>query len=315
VSFLDNVLFGLGKIDKKVFFMTSIFNGVIPAMVTPFKDGALDEEALRRHINFLIEGGVQAVLPCGTTGESPTLSHEEHNKVIEITIQEVLGRVPVLAGTGSNSTSEAIAMSVFAKKAGADGLLLVSPYYNKPTQEGLYQHFAAVAKEAPLPIILYNIPGRTSVEIFPETIARLSKIPEIIGVKEATGDLTKMIRTIELTGEDFLVTSGDDALTLPLLSVGGKGVISVAANIVPREMVELWKKWEKGDIRGARELFFKLLPLFRSLFLETNPICIKYAMHLAGRMEKDMRLPLLFPSDPVAQKLTDILKEWGILKK
>ncbi|MDR2405313.1 MAG: 4-hydroxy-tetrahydrodipicolinate synthase [Deltaproteobacteria bacterium] len=293
--------------------MNSLFSGIIPAMVTPFKNGLVDEDALRRHINYLIDGGVNAVLPCGTTGESPTLSHEEHKKVIEVTVDEVKGRVPVLAGTGSNSTLEAIGLSKDAKVAGVDGLLLVSPYYNKPTQEGLYQHFAAVAKEAPLPIILYNIPSRCGVEIFPETIARLAKIPEIVGVKEATGDLNKMIRTIELTGEDFLVSSGDDALSLPLWSVGGKGVISVAANLIPGPMAELWKNWKEGKLMEARALFFKMLPLFRSLFLETNPIGIKYAMSLTGSMTKDMRLPLLPPSEIVSQKITQVVKEWGLL--
>ena len=282
-------------------------------MVTPFRGGVVDEEALRRHINFWIEGGVQAVLPCGTTGESPTLSHVEHKKVVEITIDEVRGRVPVLAGTGSNSTREAAEMSVHAKRAGADGLLLVSPYYNKPTQEGLFQHFSAVAKEAPLPIILYNIPGRCGVEIFPETIKRLSENPLIVGVKEATGDLNKMIRTIELCGPDFLVTSGDDGRTLPLLACGGGGVISVAANLIPKPMADLWALWEKGELSGARALFFKMLPLFKALFLETNPICVKYAMHLAGRMEKDMRLPMTPPSEGTASKLRDIVKEWGLL--
>jgi 4-hydroxy-tetrahydrodipicolinate synthase len=282
-------------------------------MVTPFKDGGIDEEALRRHVNFLAESGVHAVLPCGTTGESPTLSHEEHNRVIEITVEEARGKLPVLAGTGSNSTREAVEMSVHAKKAGADGLLLVSPYYNKPTQEGLFRHFEAIVKAAPLPVILYNIPGRCSVEILPETLARLAALPDIVGVKEATGDLAKMIRVLELCGPDFLVTSGDDALTLPLLAVGGGGVISVAANLVPERMVALWDAWKAGKTREARELFFKLLPLFRTLFLETNPIPIKHALHLAGRMGPETRLPLLPPSEPVREKLIKTLKEWEIV--
>ncbi|MDR2611306.1 MAG: 4-hydroxy-tetrahydrodipicolinate synthase [Deltaproteobacteria bacterium] len=292
--------------------MTQLFRGVIPAMVTPFRDGAVDEGALRAHVDFLIRSGVHAVLPCGTTGESPTLSHDEHNRVVEITVDEAKGRVPVLAGTGSNSTREAVEMSVHAKKAGVDGLLLVSPYYNKPTQEGLYKHFTAVAREAPLPVILYNIPGRCSVEILPETMARLAALPEFVGVKEATGDLSKMIRVIELCGPDFLVTSGDDALTLPLLSVGGGGVISVAANIVPKEMVRFWDLWESGDLAGARSLFFRLLPLFRALFLETNPIPVKHALYLAGRMGPETRLPLTEPSVPVAEKLKAIVAEWGV---
>ncbi|MDR1036936.1 MAG: 4-hydroxy-tetrahydrodipicolinate synthase [Deltaproteobacteria bacterium] len=290
---------------------SQMFRGVIPAMVTPFRDGAVDEDAYRRHIDFLITSGVHAVLPCGTTGESPTLTHEEHGRVIEIAVEEARGRVPVLAGTGSNSTREAVEMSVHAKKAGADGLLLVSPYYNKPTQEGLYRHFTAVAREAPLPVILYNIPGRCSVEILPETVARLAKVPEFVGVKEATGDLNKMIRVIELCGPDFLVTSGDDGLTLPLLSVGGGGVISVAANLVPGELVRLWNLWESGDLPGARALFFRLLPLFRTLFLETNPIPVKHALYLAGRMGPETRLPLTEPSLAVADKLKALVHEWG----
>ncbi|MDR2340356.1 MAG: 4-hydroxy-tetrahydrodipicolinate synthase [Deltaproteobacteria bacterium] len=295
--------------------MTEPFSGVIPAMVTPFKGGEVDEEALRRHVEFLIEGGVDAILPCGTTGESPTLSHEEHNRVIEIAIDQAKRRVPVLAGTGSNSTREAIAMSDHAKGAGADGLLLVSPYYNKPTQEGLYRHFTEVAKEAPLPIILYNIPGRCGVEILPETVKRLSEHPSIVGVKEATGDLSKMIRVIELCGPDFTVTSGDDALTLPLLAVGGKGVISVAANIIPGPMAELWAKWKAGDLQGARALFFRMLPLFRALFLETNPTCIKYAMYLAGRMGMDMRLPMLPASEGVRARIAEAVGEWVPIKE
>jgi 4-hydroxy-tetrahydrodipicolinate synthase len=280
-------------------------------MVTPFRDGAVDEEALRRHVDFLIDSGCHAVLPCGTTGESPTLTHAEHARVIEITIDQAKKRVPVLAGTGSNSTREAVEMSAHAKRAGADGLLLVSPYYNKPTQEGLYRHFTTIAREAPLPVILYNIPGRCSVEILPETLARLAKVPEIVGVKEATGDLNKMIRTIELCGPEFLVTSGDDALTLPLMSVGGGGVISVAANLVPRELVKLWDLWEAGDLAGAKAQFFRLLPLFRSLFLETNPIPVKHALYLAGRMGPETRLPLTEPSPAVADRLKAIVAEWG----
>jgi 4-hydroxy-tetrahydrodipicolinate synthase len=292
--------------------MTKMFRGIVPAMVTPFRDGAVDEEALRRHVDFLIGAGVHAVLPCGTTGESPTLSHAEHARVIEITVSEARGRVPVLAGTGSNSTREAVEMSVHAKKAGADGLLLVAPYYNKPTQEGLYRHFTAVAREAPLPVVLYNIPGRCSVEILPDTLARLAKLPEFVGVKEATGDLSKMIRTIELCGPDFLVTSGDDSLTLPLLAVGGGGVISVAANLIPGEMVRMWDLWEAGDLAGARALFFRLLGLFRSLFLETNPIPVKHSLYLAGRMGPEIRLPLTEPSPPVAERLKAMVAEWGI---
>ncbi|MDR1083763.1 MAG: 4-hydroxy-tetrahydrodipicolinate synthase [Deltaproteobacteria bacterium] len=288
------------------------FRGVVVAMVTPFKDGAVDEAALRRHIDFLIDQGVQSVLPCGTTGESPTLSHEEHNRVVALTVEAARKRVPVLAGAGSNSTAEAVGMAKHAKQVGADGLLLVSPYYNKPTQEGLYRHFVTVAEAAELPVILYNIPGRCAVNILPETVARLAAHPLIVGVKEATGDLNQMIRTIELCPPDFLVTSGDDGLTLPLLAVGGGGVISVAANIIPKPLVGMWRAWEEGQTAKARELFFKMLPFFKALFLETNPIPIKYALHLAGRMEPDLRLPLVLPSGPVQEKLSEMINLWGL---
>jgi 4-hydroxy-tetrahydrodipicolinate synthase len=261
----------------------------------------------------MITEGVDAVLPCGTTGESPTLSHDEHNEVVARTVAAAKGRVPVLAGAGSNSTSEAIYMARHAKAVGASGLLLVSPYYNKPTQEGLYRHFVAVAEAAELPVVLYNIPGRCSVNILPETIERLSKHPLICGVKEATGDLNQMIRTIELCGPDFLVTSGDDGLTLPLLSVGGCGVISVAANLIPKFLVEMWRLWEGGELLGARALFFKMLPLFKSLFLETNPIPVKYALSLVGRMSPEMRLPMCEPSDKVKETLKDMLKSWALI--
>jgi 4-hydroxy-tetrahydrodipicolinate synthase len=284
-------------------------------MVTPFKNGAVDEAALKNHIDYLIDGGVQSVLPCGTTGESPTLSHEEHNRVVALTCAHVNKRIPVLAGAGSNSTSEAVGMARHAKEAGADGLLLVSPYYNKPTQEGLYRHFITVAEAAGLPVILYNIPGRCSVNILPETTARMAEHPLIAGIKEATGDLNQMIRTIELCPPDFLVTSGDDGLTLPLLAVGGGGVISVAANLVPKPLVEMWQAWEAGQIQKSRDLFFRLLPLFKTLFLETNPIPIKYAMHLAGRMEPDLRLPLVLPSEPVRERLREMVNGWGLSAK
>ncbi|MDR1870625.1 MAG: 4-hydroxy-tetrahydrodipicolinate synthase [Deltaproteobacteria bacterium] len=289
------------------------FKGVVVAMVTPFKNGEVDEGALRQHIEFLIAEGVQSVLPCGTTGESPTLSHAEHNRVVALTVEAVKGRIPVLAGAGSNSTEEAISMAKHAKEVGADGLLLVSPYYNKPTQEGLFLHFSKVAEAAGLPVILYNIPGRCGVNVLPETTARLAQNPLFVGIKEATGDLNQMIRTIEICPKDFLVTSGDDGLTLPLLACGGGGVISVAANLIPGPMVTMWKAWEKGDIAKAREIFFKALPLFKTLFLETNPIPIKYALSLTGRMGPDLRLPMCPPSPPVAEKIKAMVKEWGLI--
>ena len=293
--------------------MTVSFRGVIPALVTPFRDGRVDEDALRRHVDWMISEGVDAVLPCGTTGESPTLSHEEHNRVVALTVEVAAGRVPVLAGAGSNSTAEAIQMAKHAASVKADGLLLVSPYYNKPTQEGLYRHFTTIAEAAGLPVVLYNIPGRCGVNILPETMARLAAHPLIIGVKEATGDLNQMIRTIELCGPDFMVTSGDDGLTLQLLSVGGGGVISVAANIVPGPMVAMWRAWKAGDVADCRRRFFELLPFFKSLFLEPNPIPLKFMMGLSGKMAGDMRLPMCPPSEPGQKALKAIMEKWGLI--
>jgi 4-hydroxy-tetrahydrodipicolinate synthase len=293
--------------------MSSVFRGVVPALVTPFKRGGIDEEALGRHVEWVISEGVDAVLPCGTTGESPTLSHEEHNRVVALTVEAAGGRVPVLAGAGSNSTAEAVQMARHAALVKADGLLLVSPYYNKPTQEGLWRHFTAVAEAAGLPVVLYNIPSRCGVNILPETMARLAAHPLIVGVKEASGDLNQMIRVIELCGPDFLVTSGDDGLTLPLLSVGGGGVISVAANVIPRHMSAIWRAWEGGDRDKARRLFFEAMPLIRCLFLETNPVPLKFMMGLTGRMGGEVRLPMCPPSEPVQDRLRDVMGRWGLL--
>jgi 4-hydroxy-tetrahydrodipicolinate synthase len=293
--------------------MTVSFRGVIPALVTPFRGDSVDEEALARHVEWVIAEGVSAVMPCGTTGESPTLTHEEHNRVVAVTVEAAAGRVPVLAGAGSNSTAEAVHMARHAASVKADGVLLVSPYYNKPTQEGLWRHFTTVAEAAGLPVILYNIPGRCGVNILPETMARLAAHPLIVGVKEATGDLNQMIRTIELCGPDFLVSSGDDGLTLPLLAVGGDGVISVAANIIPGPMAAMWRAWEAGDLAETRRLFYKMLPFFKTLFLETNPIPLKYAMGLTGRMSGDLRLPMCPPAEPVQRAVKAALAEWGLL--
>jgi len=291
-----------------------MFEGVMVAIITPFSDGRVDEEAFRRLINRLIEEGITAIVPCGTTGESATLTHEEHRTVTEICIDEVKGRVPVLAGTGSNSTSEAIDLTRHAKQAGADGALMVSPYYNKPTQEGIYQHFKAVAEAAPLPIILYNIPGRTSSLMLPETIARLAEIDNIVGVKEATGDLNLMARTIELCGPEFTVVSGDDALTLPLLAIGGRGVISVAGQVMPRQMVEMYNAFKDGNWEDCRRRFFDLLPLFRALFLETNPIPVKTALSLMGSIKPGFRLPLCAMSPDNEAKLRQTLIDYGLIQ-
>ncbi len=289
------------------------FKGVLTALVTPFKNGEVDEAALRRHIQFQIEGGVDGIVPCGTTGESPTLSHDEHKRVVSIAVEEAKGRVAVLAGAGSNSTREAIALTVHAKKAGADGVLAVTPYYNKPTPEGLYLHYKAISEAADIPIVLYNIPGRCGINILPETMARLAEIPGVAGVKEAAGDVGQMIRIIELCGPDFLVTSGDDGLTLPLLAVGGHGVISVASNIIPGPMAEMSRAWEKGETAKARELFFKMLPLFKALFVEANPMPVKAALAMMGRIEPETRLPMCDVRPATAELLKPLLKEWKLI--
>ena len=242
-----------------------MFKGSIVAIVTPFKDGKIDEHAYRELIEFQIENGTSAIVPCGTTGESATLNIGEHGRVIDIAISAVNNRVPVIAGTGGNSTSEAIELTGHAKKAGADATLQVTPYYNKPTQEGLYQHFKAIAEAVPLPQVLYNVPGRTSVNMLPETVARLAELPEVVAIKEASGDIGQMAEIVRLAGDKITLLSGDDNLTLPVLSIGGKGVVSVVANIVPADSAALIKTWEDGNITGARDLFYKLLPLCQEI--------------------------------------------------
>ena len=291
-----------------------MFGGAIVAIVTPFSNGRVDEEAFRRLINFQIENGTQAIVPCGTTGESATLSHEEHKRVIEFVIKEVDGRVPVIAGTGSNNTAEAIELTQHAKKAGADGALMILPYYNKPTQEGLYQHFKTVAETVSLPIIMYNIPSRTGINMLPATVARLAKIENIVGVKESSGDLVQITQIIEACGKDFDVLSGDDPLTLPLMAVGGKGVISVASNVAPREMSDMVTAFQKGNLAKAQELFIHLQPLFRALFLVTNPIPVKMALGLMGMITPEMRLPLYPMDEENTDKLKKVLSDYGLLK-
>lgn len=291
------------------------FKGSIVALVTPFKNGKVDETTLRELVEFHIANGTQGVLPCGTTGESPTLTTEEHMQVIEICIDAAKKRIPVLAGTGSNSTAEAIHLTKHAEQAGADGALVVSPYYNKPTQEGLYQHFKAIAQSVKIPIILYNIPGRCGVNIEPATMARIAKdCKNIIGVKEASGSLEQMQMVKQLCPKEFLLLSGDDALTLPLLGIGGVGVISVVANIIPKDVTSLIDAFNKGDIQGAQKIHFKMLPLIKAMFIETNPIPVKTAMGLLGMCEGSLRLPLCSMSEANQEKLKDALKSYGLLK-
>lgn len=291
-----------------------MFKGSFVAIVTPFKNGKIDEMKLKELVEFHIKNGTCAIVPCGTTGESPTLSILEHERVIEIVIGAAKKRVPVIAGTGSNSTQEAIELSTHAQKAGADGLLLVSPYYNKPTQEGLYLHFKTIAQSVKIPIILYNIASRTGINIQPETIARLAKdCKNIVGVKEASGSLDQMSQIKALCAGEFDLISGDDALTLPLLAIGGVGVISVVANIVPHDVADMVKAFLKGDVKKAQALHYKLLPLIKAIFIETNPIPVKAAMGLLGMCRPELRLPLCTMSGQNLEKLRKALKDYGLL--
>lgn len=295
--------------------MRRSFQGSMVAMVTPFRDGKVDEAKLRELVEFHVKHGTDGLVPCGTTGESPTLSHAEHKRVVEIVIEAAAGRIPVIAGTGSNSTAEAIDMTVHAATAGADAALLVSPYYNKPTQQGLYEHFRAIAQAAPgLPLIVYNIQGRTAVNVETDTLKRLSEIPNIVGVKEASGSLDQMTSVVLACGPDFSVVSGDDSLTLPLMAVGGRGVISVVANILPKEVAELTHAALDGDWKRARELHWKLFPICRAMFVETNPIPVKEAMAMLGMIRAEWRLPMCPMSDANRERLRKVLVQAGILK-
>lgn len=292
------------------------FSGSLVALITPFRDGKVDEAKLRDLVEFHVKNGTDAIVPCGTTGESPTLTHDEHKRVVEVVVQAAAGRIPVVAGTGSNSTHEAIDLTAHAAKAGADGALMVAPYYNKPTQKGVIAHYKAVAESVDVPIIIYNIPGRTGMNILPETLATLaSDCSNIVGVKEATGNLEQMTQTILACGPDFTVLSGDDTLTLPLMSVGGKGVISVIANIVPGETAELTHAALDGDWKRARELHLRLFPLSQAMFIETNPIPVKEAAAMMGLIRTaEYRLPMCPLSDANREKLRKVLVSQGLVK-
>ncbi len=290
-----------------------MFHGSMVAIVTPFKDGGVDEEALRELVEFQLQNGTKAIVPCGTTGESATLGYEEHQKVIKICIDAAGGRVPVIAGTGSNCTREAIELTKHARDAGADGALLISPYYNKPTQEGLYRHYKTVAEAVDIPIVLYNVPGRTSVNMLPETVARLSKIENIVAVKEASGNITQIMQIINLCGDDIDVISGDDAMFFPILCVGGKGVISVSANIVPDRIAKLYEAFMSGDMNTARGISNELLRLNNAMFIETNPAPVKAVLSLMGKISNELRLPLTAMSGDNAGKLEALVKEYKII--
>jgi len=270
-----------------------MFSGTFTALVTPFRNGEVDVEALEGMVEFQIQHGVSGLVPCGTTGETPAMSEAEDRLVVETVVRVTNGRVPVIAGTGSNSTDMAIKYTKMAQEAGADGSLQVTPYYNKPNQEGMYRHFAAIAESTDLPLVLYNIPGRTGVTISAETLARLAEIPNVVGVKDSTLSMNMIADVVSLCGEEFDVLSGDDPMTLPLVALGGRGVISVASNVAPGAVSDLVKALMEGDWERGRELHYELLPLFRTLFIETNPIPVKTAASLLGLCSDEMRLPLV----------------------
>jgi len=289
-----------------------MFEGAFVAIVTPFKNGKVDETALRALIGYQISGGANGIVPCGTTGESATLSHEEHDQVIRIAVEACKGKVPVLAGTGSNSTQEAIKLTQHAQAAGADGSLQITPYYNKPSQEGLYQHFSTIAADTDLPIILYNVPSRTSVNMCPETVVRLAKIKNIVGVKEASGSLQAISEIIDLCGKDFTVLSGDDPLLWPILAVGGRGVISVSANILPGKVAAMCQAAANGDMAKARSLHYEMREINDVLFIDTNPVPVKAALHLMGKIEKEVRAPLVTLSSSHLESVKEVLKKHGL---
>lgn len=290
-----------------------MFSGAFTAIITPFRDGAVDEKALRDFIEWQIAEGIDGLVPCGSTGESATLTHAEHDNVIKITIEQVRKRVPVIAGTGSNATAEALRLTRAAQEMGADGALLVSPYYNKPTQDGIFRHYKTIAQTVDLPLLVYNIPGRTSSNIMPETFARLSEIKNIVGVKEATGSMDQVSDILRLCGDRLAILSGDDALTLPVIALGGKGVISTISNVLPREMRELASAAIAGNLAFARETHYKMLPLMRALFVETNPIPVKQALAFLGKCANELRMPMTPMSAPAAEKLHLTMKEMNLL--
>ncbi len=291
-----------------------MFEGVTVALITPFKDGRVDEKALREHIRWLIDQGVDGLLPCGTTGETPALDEEEKKSVIRIAVEEARGKeVFVIAGTGTNSTEKTLKTTMEYKNMGIDGALVVTPYYNKPTQEGLYQHYIEVSK-AQFPFIIYNVPGRTGVSISPETIERIRNSTSwAVAVKEASGKVDNTTEIVSRLGEEITVLSGDDSLTLPIMVSGGKGVISVIANIVPGMLKEMVDSFRKGDIKRATEIHLKLYKLSKAMFIETNPIPVKTALYLMGRIEEEFRLPLVKMSERNKEYLKEILKEYGLI--
>jgi len=290
-----------------------MLQGAITAIVTPFKNGEVDEEAYRELIEFQIQGGIHGIVPCGTTGEAATLSHAEHKRVVEICVDQVKKRVPVIAGTGSNNTAEAVELTQHAEAAGADFALMITPYYNKPTQEGLVLHYKTICEKTRIPIIVYNVPSRTSVNLLPETVARLTQFPNIVGIKEATGDMKQCAKIIELCGDRITVLSGDDFTVLPLLAIGGKGVISVVSNVVPGDMAGMCTAFFAGDLDTARKLHYKMWPLMEAMFYETNPAPAKTALKLMGRITGEVRQPLCPLSPANEEKLRAVLHNYGLI--
>ncbi len=293
-----------------------MFKGSIVALVTPFKNGSIDKGSLKRLIDFHVENGTDGIVIAGTTGESATLTFSEHEDLIKMAVEFADKRIPIIAGTGANATHEAIALTKSAEKAGADGSLQIVPYYNKPTQEGIYQHFRAIAEETSIPLILYNIPSRTGVDMLPETFARLyADFPNIIGIKEATGNVSRVSDMISLTNPDVVILSGDDALTLPMMAVGAKGVISVANNLIPRDIAQMCRLAFDGKFDEARRIHDRYWNLFKILFIETNPIPVKTAAYLMGLIDDiEMRLPLYFMSSENEEKLKTVLKDYGLIR-
>ena len=290
-----------------------MLQGAITAIVTPFRDGKLDEGAYRELIEFQIKGGINGIVPCGTTGESATLTHEEHKRVVEACVDQVKKRVPVVAGTGSNNTAEAVELTRHAEQAGADYALLITPYYNKPTQEGVYQHFKTVADNTSIPMVVYNVPSRTSLNLLPETVARLAEFKNIVAIKEATGDLKQCAKIVELCGDKITLLSGDDFTVLPLLAIGGTGVISVVSNVAPRDMADMCAAFAKGDLKTAQKLHYKMWPLMEAMFYETNPTPAKTALNMMGKISGEVRQPLC-PMSPANQdKLRQVLKKYGLI--
>jgi 4-hydroxy-tetrahydrodipicolinate synthase len=290
-----------------------MFSGSIVAIVTPFRKGRVDERALGDLIEFQLANGTDGIVPCGTTGESATLSHQEHERVVAFTIEAVKRRVPVIAGAGSNSTDEAIALTRHAKKVGADGALLITPYYNKPMQEGLFRHYKAVAEAVDLPLVLYNIPSRTSVNMLPSTVGRLAAIRNIVAIKEGSGSLLQVSEILQACGDRLTVLSGDDPLTIPMMAVGAKGVITVTANIAPADMAAMVDAFAAGQLDRARRLHDKLFPLFTALFYETNPIPVKAALAMMGKIDGELRLPLCPMASESREKLARVMKEYGLI--